>query len=168
MRKFSKKTWLLLFLILVAGYALLITKPFKVIEPTDPRFKVENFRFEDYPGIPPLTDALRTLLPVGTSRETVEKMLIQAGDAKLDHILSAEQINKNNKAVIKEFPEHARSMVKPVKDYYIYGRKAKYLYPVLMPRYWAVGVQYDDNNKLSLLALNGSLINGEINFEEIK
>lgn len=153
---------------LVSISTVACSNPFKVTDPADPKFKPENFRFEDYPGIPPMTEALRKLFPVGTDREFVEKVLIDAGGAKLKTILSAEQIDKNNKAAIKDFPEHAQQMIMPAKDLYIYTKFPDYLFPSFPKRVWNVGVQYDEGDKISLLKLNGTTISETRNNEGAK
>lgn len=115
-----------------------------------------------------MVDALQKLFPVGTPREFVEKVLIDAGEASHPLIVPKEQIAKNNKARLRAFPDRAESMIYPVRDKYIYRRTADYWFPTIMDRNWAVIVQYDENDRLSLIQLNGREIAGEIDVEEIK
>lgn len=47
----------------------------KIIDPSDPRFVVEDFRWDDYKTSKEFEDVLRTLFPIGTDRSFVEKIL---------------------------------------------------------------------------------------------
>ncbi|MCB1558099.1 MAG: hypothetical protein KDJ50_04175 [Alphaproteobacteria bacterium] len=158
------------FILFIVSLCMLATTacsdPFKVTDPSDPKFNPDKFKFEDYPGIPLMTDALKKLFPVGTPKEFVEKILVDVGGARLENILTAEQIEKKNKSWKGFSPELECALIKPVRDYYIYGKVPDYILPT--KRNWAVGVQYDEDNKLSLLQLNGTTINGVINCEELK
>lgn len=158
------------FLILLFTASIGACNPFKVTDPADPQFNLEKFRFEDYPGIPPMRDALQKLFPVGTPREKVEHILVDVGGATLNTIISAEQIQKNNASAQRDFPNHAREMFMLVRDYHIYTQTPDYWFPTIgIPqRVWNVGVQYDEQNNLLTLQLNGHLLNGVINYEELK
>jgi hypothetical protein len=58
--------------------------PFKVTDPTDPRFNPDRFRFSDY-GPGELKPAFRILFPIGTSKEFVERVLIKATGSTCGH-----------------------------------------------------------------------------------
>jgi hypothetical protein len=53
--------------------------PWKVTDPTDPRFDPGKFRFTDYSDGTKLDAALETMFPVGTSKEIVDAALSKAG-----------------------------------------------------------------------------------------
>ncbi len=53
--------------------------PWKVTDPTDPRFNPQNFRFTDYENSRELGEALRAIFPLGTEKEIVDLALGKAG-----------------------------------------------------------------------------------------
>ena len=63
--------------ILLAGMVMLTAcNPFKVTDPSDPRFDVTKFSFEDYRIEKDLHDALGAVFPSGTNRKVIEDILI--------------------------------------------------------------------------------------------
>lgn len=53
--------------------------PWKVIDPADPRFDIRTFRFTDYADSKDLAEVVRHLIPPGTPKDEVDKLLIRAG-----------------------------------------------------------------------------------------
>lgn len=74
----------LLVLYLLAIVWTLNAYRFKVIDPKDPNFKAENFRFEDYflDEDIKFRDAKAAIFTFGTDKNFVEKILIQKNGAK--------------------------------------------------------------------------------------
>ncbi len=64
------------------GYVWLRGIPFKVTDPSDPRFDPKRFCFCDYTTGTYLGEALATLFPVGTPQMEVQKVLVRAGKAE--------------------------------------------------------------------------------------
>ncbi|MCB9989805.1 MAG: hypothetical protein H6867_00310 [Rhodospirillales bacterium] len=56
--------------------------PGKVTDPSDPNFDPMQFRFEDYRSREEFQPVLRQMFPVGTPKEHIDKILIDAGGAK--------------------------------------------------------------------------------------
>ena len=86
------------FILFIVSLCMLATTacsdPFKVTDPSDPKFNPDKFKFEDYPGIPLMTDALKKLFPVGTPKEFVEKILVDVGGARLEIYLQQSRLKK--------------------------------------------------------------------------
>lgn len=59
---------------------LVAFNPFKVTDPSDPKFNPDKFSFKDYKG-EEVYGSFRKLFPVGTSKEFVERILVKAGKA---------------------------------------------------------------------------------------
>lgn len=57
------------------------SNPFKVTDPTDPRFDPDKFSFRDYNGRHETIDAFRKLFPPGTPKGFVDRVLVEAGGA---------------------------------------------------------------------------------------
>lgn len=55
--------------------------PGKVIDPADPRFRPEYFRFEDYPANQQLDYVISRIIKPGMSRAAVEDILVRSGHA---------------------------------------------------------------------------------------
>ena len=69
----------------------LIKPLLKITDPTSPLFNPNRFRFNDYTGREDKVDAFRKMFSVGTPKEFVDQVLVEAGGAK--------------SAPIKEFPQ---------------------------------------------------------------
>ncbi|MBP7722391.1 MAG: hypothetical protein KA155_07615 [Alphaproteobacteria bacterium] len=72
------KNIIFLFTVLV----LSACNPFKITDPSNPRFKPENFSFKDYGNRESYIQAFKILFPIGTKKEFVESVLVEAGGAK--------------------------------------------------------------------------------------
>lgn len=68
-------------LIVVAGTAMCVANPFKVTDPSKPGFNPDRFSFSDYTGNEETIEFFRKLFPVGTPKEFVDRVLMDAGDA---------------------------------------------------------------------------------------
>lgn len=90
------------------------------------------------------------------------------GNIVESHFNLERKIQKIIKAWKRATPEQECALMKPVRDYLIYTKFPQYILPSFPDRVWNVGIQYDENNKLTLLQLNGRTINGTINCEELK
>ena len=55
--------------------------PLKVIDPADPEFQPESFRFEDYPTKRHLAYVIEAIIGPGMDRSAVEEILVHSGDA---------------------------------------------------------------------------------------
>lgn len=64
----------------LAAY-LFIAEPFKITDPSDPRFNPDKFKFSDYKSRDDLIHVYRTTFPVGTSKAFVDRVLIKSGKA---------------------------------------------------------------------------------------
>lgn len=53
--------------------------PWKVTDPTDPRFDKQNFTVTDYGSQDEFDDALEAMFPIGTKREAVDAAMEKAG-----------------------------------------------------------------------------------------
>lgn len=84
-KKLAKKQIIILaILIAVIGIVMSIANPFKVTDPSDPRFNPDKFRFSDYSyDDDSLRDAFRKLFPIGTPKEYVDRVLVDAGNARM-------------------------------------------------------------------------------------
>jgi hypothetical protein len=81
MNNFWKKKYAILTALLVVvflGGFMAFGNPFKVTDPSDPRFNPDKFSFSDYKSREELADAFRVLFPVGTPKEFVDRVLIKA------------------------------------------------------------------------------------------
>jgi hypothetical protein len=61
---------------LLLGGFMVLANPFKVTDPSDPRFDPMQFRFEDYSDEKKFQEVLDILFPQGTKRSRVEEILI--------------------------------------------------------------------------------------------
>jgi hypothetical protein len=68
--------------ILIIAGALFIYRPFKVTDPSDPRFNPDSFSFSDYASGDELDDAFRQIFPIGTPKSFVDQVLVDAGNAR--------------------------------------------------------------------------------------
>jgi hypothetical protein len=67
----------------VAFCYLLVPNPFKITDPYHPRFKPDNFRFEDYVvSTCAEKEIMAKLFPVGTDKSFVDRVLVNSGGAK--------------------------------------------------------------------------------------
>jgi len=61
-------------------------EPFKVTDPSDPKFDPNKFEFDDYSGDMGILHAMRQIFYVGMPRDDVEKILLNGG-ARLKRII---------------------------------------------------------------------------------
>lgn len=87
-KKCCSKLWLVLLAIIIAvgAYWFWYAAPFKVKDPSDPRFKKESFRFIDYKSRKDLDAALDLLIPVGATKTEVEKLIVDIGGAESEGV----------------------------------------------------------------------------------
>jgi hypothetical protein len=67
-------------IVLLFGYAI-IGNPFKITDPSDPRFDPAKFDFCDYEDEGGNMRAFEIIFPVGTKKDYVDKILIGSGGA---------------------------------------------------------------------------------------
>ncbi len=60
--------------------------PWKVTDPSDPNFKIEEFRFTDYTSEHKLELALEILFPVGTDKAYVDKILGEIAKTEIKQV----------------------------------------------------------------------------------
>lgn len=110
--------------------------PWKVIDPTDPRFDPQSFRFTDYDTGRELGEALRAMFPVGTSKEQIDALLSRSG------------------VHIRPYTPAKREKTPPNLYYYSYSNWRSYILDrlLVMPaddNAWEAAVYFDENNKIS-------------------
>lgn len=66
---------------LVIATILVAPNPFKITDPTDPRFDPNRFQFRDYSNREAYQRALAVIFPIGMPREQAEKRMLNAGSA---------------------------------------------------------------------------------------
>ena len=130
--------------VLVSCLALVACNPFKVSDPSDPRFDPMQFKFSDYRGTGQLPDVLRTIFPPGTKKEFVDKVLVNSGRAKIN--------------------QASGKLAEGYQNYWVY----------IMPKRWknikapnAIFITYDKNNNIVAATMTGMELfdyrNGEQN-----
>lgn len=81
----------LLILVVIIGFLSLayvksippdMSKSGKIINPHDPRFVAENFRWDDYLTAQELADVFQVIFPIGTDKSYVDKILLAQPEAK--------------------------------------------------------------------------------------
>jgi hypothetical protein len=86
MKRLNKKKSFVLLGILIAfcvGGWVVMANPFKVTDPNDPRFDPMEFDFKNYHHKNlTVREVFPVLFPIGTSKDYVDKVLVQAGKAK--------------------------------------------------------------------------------------
>ena len=65
--------------------------PFKVTDPSDPRFDPTRFNFNDYRSNNELLKALKILLPIGTSKKEAETLLVDIAGVKHPNVIPKEK-----------------------------------------------------------------------------
>ncbi|MFA5989467.1 MAG: hypothetical protein WC803_07670 [Sphingomonas sp.] len=70
-----------LFVALVVFSTAACSNPFKITDPSDPKFDPDHFSFDDYRGINKLAEAYAKLFPIGTPKSFVDRVLINAGES---------------------------------------------------------------------------------------
>jgi hypothetical protein len=109
---------------LVLSSACAYTDPGKVTDPAQPGFDVTQFDFDDYRENNPinkdyrggnlLEDRLLVLFPVGTSREYIEKVLVEYGGASVSVNPEKNQYRHGKKLPEGEYIVHYRKLPKSV------------------------------------------------------
>ncbi|MES2728941.1 MAG: hypothetical protein V4621_02430 [Pseudomonadota bacterium] len=106
--------------------------PFKVTDPADPRFRVEQFDFADYRGDrKALEHAFRVLFPVGTEKAFIDKVLLEYG--------KSQSYRLQNKNVWKYVP-------RPYVLHYI----------LMLPRGPSYAYRFDSKDRLKNIKMYGS------------
>jgi hypothetical protein len=75
----SRKLW---FVAISCCLLLAACSPFKVTDPSDPRFDPMKFDFNDYRNHKEMAEVLRVLFPVGTPMERVDEILVGVGGGR--------------------------------------------------------------------------------------
>lgn len=87
LKKCYSKLWLVLLAIVIAvgAYWFWYEAPFKVKDPSDPRFNPDKFAYRDYydEGEMRISEAYKILFPRGTPKAFVDRVLVQAGGASV-------------------------------------------------------------------------------------
>lgn len=80
--KSRKHVWFVIFSLMLIGFSYASSQNFwKATDPADSRFKIEKFDFDDYRNHDDLAETLAILLPIGTLKKDVEKLLVTYGGA---------------------------------------------------------------------------------------
>lgn len=76
----------LVMILAASAYWLWYAAPFKVKDPSDPKFNPDKFAFRDYydEGEISIREAYRRLFPIGVSKEFVSRVLVNAGGTKIN------------------------------------------------------------------------------------
>lgn len=84
-KKCCSKLWLVLLAIIIAvgAYWFWYAAPFKVKDPSDPRFNPDKFAFRDYGTQIEMISAFQVLFPIGTDKSVVDHVLLEAGKGRL-------------------------------------------------------------------------------------
>ena len=72
---------------------LIACNPFKVTDPNDARFDPDQFSFYDYDNYTERRAALKKVFPVGTSKEDVDKILLEQDGANFGSTNSRQVIS---------------------------------------------------------------------------
>jgi hypothetical protein len=80
-RKFVLPAMILCAVVIAA--IMVFGNPLKVTDPADPRFNPDKFCFCDYAAGSGMREAFKKLFPVGTPKEFVDRVLINAGGAEI-------------------------------------------------------------------------------------
>ncbi len=75
------KSLTIVMILAASAYWLWYAAPFKVKDPSDPKFNPDKFAFRDYNSKDELTNVFRVLFPLGTGKEKVDKILVKSGRA---------------------------------------------------------------------------------------
>jgi hypothetical protein len=79
------------YLVVMGCLVLAACDPFKVTDPNDPNFDPMKFRFSDYNHNEEI-EVFRKIFPVGTKKEFVDQVFVEAGNANMFQ-------NKDNKNI---------------------------------------------------------------------
>lgn len=115
--------------------------PWKVVDPTDPRFNVSNLHFTDYKDRTELGAAMRELFPPGTSKAIVDDTLAKADVTSVK--VSAGPKGPQN--VYHYSYRNLRSLVLEIISLRPAGDSS-----------WKIGVQYDENDTVVQIVGIGS------------
>ena len=69
-------------LIVICLATIAVWNPFKITDPNSPLFDPMKFSFRDY-GIKEELDIFRKLFPIGTEKEFIDRVLVDAGNANM-------------------------------------------------------------------------------------
>lgn len=84
-------------LVFAVMLSLTACNPFKVTDPSDPRFDPMKFEFEDYNEPKKIGDTLRRMFPQGTDIKEIEKVFLNIeGVKKFERELVIENVKKRN------------------------------------------------------------------------
>ena len=109
--------------------------PLKIVDPTDPRFKAERFRFEDYGSETQLAYVISRVVMPGMDRKTVDDILVASGHASLRE-------TQEGKAVYYSYPDKTEKIDRGVWVITVY-------YPdhIHVERVWVHGIEVTSNGK---------------------
>lgn len=121
--------------------------PFKIIDPTNPKFEPTNFRFEDYPGYPYMRYAIGQIISPGMDRTRVEDILVKSGHAKTE--LYGEQ------------PSSPESTGPEKVILYIHPRG------ILSERgSWIIEIKYDTDDRVESIRVNNESVGKSVQQEK--
>jgi hypothetical protein len=112
--------------------------PWKITDPSDPRFDVTKFEFDDYTSDIALSKALRILFPIGTDKSDVDRVLGDMGRAKISKVTGKNPYRDDPSE--QEYYCEYRSLRSFISDYFSGMPEGEFT--------WKVLVTYDQNNKL--------------------
>lgn len=138
-----KKTIKYIMLTIVGSIALFIgvvcylyvPNPIKITNPYHQWFDPDDFRFEDYMASKcTVKEALAKLLPLGTDKDFVDRVLSKAGGANITKIPEEIGLGPNN---------------------YSYFYTPRHWANMFFPHTFNVRVAYDENDRVILMELSG-------------
>jgi|GEM_PF-3200295 len=113
LKKCYFKLWLVLLAIVIAvgAYWFWYEAPFKVKDPSDPRFNPDRFSFRDYKTQSEMKRAFSSLFPVGSSKSYVDSVLLGAGKGRLVKVYDFSECGPQySRAVYTEPTNYLRSI----------------------------------------------------------
>lgn len=116
-------------MIFIAATVVAASNPFKVTNPSNPRFEAANFKFEDYSISSELAAALRKIIPINSSKNEVDAILVEHLGAV---VVSSSEKNK-----------------------YAYRYTSRILTRLYAPFDWIIVAQYSSDMKLQTMGVQG-------------
>lgn len=126
-------------LMLLLSLFVVACNPFKVTDPNDPRFDVTKFDLNDYKSHTELAEVMRILFKVGTTKDEVDRVLVEYGQAKMTDVANLDNILGSHP------PAHINLPDLQNRSTYIhmYGKQGK-----LSNWGWRILIFYDENKKV--------------------
>lgn len=126
------------FFALIGLLALCGCNPFKVTDPNDPRFDIKKFELNDYRSNKEIAEVIRKYMPIGTSRNDVEKILVSIAGASITDFTNQRNYKTGTAADIEVLD--LKNSAQSIFRYGHKGRNATF--------YWQIYIFYDHEDRL--------------------